>query len=125
MPSTSVRSKMYMVSLPASYTEDDVGKIENWSMNNCCRAAVANTDGEHAVWVAIREKTRSKGEWMRHVRGVFGALRVDARSLTGDKWLELCAEQEALEIIRAAGNTTSRDSSRRDETTHDTKHAIF
>ena len=55
-----------------------------------------------------REKTRSKGDWLRHVRGVFSALRLDVRPLAGDGWLALCVENEAWEIIRAASNRTSR-----------------
>ena len=107
MPLTS---KSYKVTLPSgSYTEDDVRQIESWSLDNCCCAAIAKTNGEHVVWVARREKTRSKGEWMRHVRGVFNTLRLNAR-LAGDNWLELCAEQEACEIIRNAGGTTRQES---------------
>ena len=96
------------MTLPASYTEDDLGKIESWSFDNCYRAAIVKTD-DHAVWVCIREKTRSNGEWLRSVRGVFNTLRLDER-LAGDNWLELCAEQEACEIIRNAGGTTRQES---------------
>ena len=71
---------------------------------------------EHAVWVAIRERTRSKGDWLRHVRGVFIALRLDVRPLAGDGWLALCVEPEALEIIRAASSTTSRAAPKADDT---------
>ena len=56
-----VRAKAYMVTLPASYTEDDLHLIERWSFDNCYRAAIVRTD-DHAVWVAIREKTRTQGE---------------------------------------------------------------
>ena len=49
-----LRSKAYKVTLPASYTEDDLGKIENWSFENCYRAAIVKTDDHHAVWVAVR-----------------------------------------------------------------------
>ena len=111
-----VRSNAYMVTLPASYTEDDLGKIENWSFENCYRAAIVKTDDDNAVWVAIREKTRSKCEWLRSVRGVFGALKLELRPLAGDGWLALCVENEALEMIRAAGNTTSRAAPKEDNT---------
>ena len=109
-------SKAYMVTLPASYTEENLGKIESWSFDNCYRAAIVKTDDDHAVWVALREKTRSKCEWLRSVRGVFGALRLDVRPLAGDGWLALCVEPEALEMIRAAGNTTSRAAPKEDNT---------
>ena len=103
-----MRSKAYRVDLPASYTEDELHLIENWSFDNCYRAAIVRTQNDHAVWVAIREKTRSKTDWLRHVRGVLNALRLDVGPLSGDGWLELCVEREALEIIRAASGTTSR-----------------
>ena len=109
-----LRSKAYRVTLPASYTEDDLGKIENWSFENCYRAAILKTDADHAMWVAIRERTRTKGDWLRHIRGVLGALGL--RPLAGDGWLALCVENEALEIIRAAGNTTSRAATKEDNT---------
>ena len=111
-----MRSKAYMVTLPASYTEENLGKIESWSFDNCYRAAIVKTDDDHAVWVALREKTRSKCEWLRSVRGVFGALRLDVRPLAGDGWLALCVEPEALEMIRATGNTTSRAAPKEDNT---------
>jgi hypothetical protein len=120
-----VRSKAYMVTLPASYTEDDLGKIESWSFENCYRASIVKTDDDHAVWVALREKTRSKCEWLRSVRGVFGALRLDVRPLAGDGWLALCVEPEALEMIRAAGNTTSRAAPKEDDAQEDDTREIL
>ena len=110
-----VRSKAYKVTLPASYTEDDINLIESWAFDNCYRAAVVRTDEDHAVWVAIRERTRSKGDWLRHVRGVFTVLQLDTRPLVGDGWLALCVEPEALEIIRAASSTTSRAAPKDDD----------
>ena len=112
-----VRSKAYMATLPiASYTEDDLHLIESWSIDNCYRAAIVKTDDDHAVWVALREKTRSKCEWLRSVRGAFNVLRLDVRPLAGDGWLELCVEPEALEMIRAASNKTSRAATKEDNT---------
>ena len=116
---SGLRSKAYKVTLPGgSYTEDDLRRIESWSLDNCCRAIV-NTDGEHVVWAARREKTRSKGEWLRHVRGVFSTLRLDAQPLEGDKWLELYTETEASEIIREAVRRTRPEPRTRDDTTQD------
>ena len=109
-----MRSKAYRVTLPLSYTEDDLHLIESWSFDNCYRAAIVKTDDDHAVWVALREKTRSKCEWLRSVRGVFGALRLEVRPLAGDGWLALLVEPEALEIIRTASN--SRNAQQIDDT---------
>ena len=113
-----VRSKAYRVPLPSSYTEDELHLIESWAFDNCYRAIV-KTDEGHAVWVAIRERTRSKSEWLRSVRGLLSALRLDVRPLAGNGWLALCVESEALEIIRAAGNKTSRASPKEDDTTQE------
>ena len=110
-----VRSKAYKVTLPANYTEDDIHLIENWSFDNCYRAAIVRMN-ENRVWVAIREKTRSKCEWLRSVRGVFTALRLDVRPLSGDGWLTLCVEPEALEIIRAASSTTAHATQKKNDT---------
>ena len=114
-----MRATAYMVNLPASYTQDNLNLIESWSVDNCFRAAIVKTDDHHAVWVAVRERTRSKGDWLRHSRGVFSALRLDVRPLTGDRWLALCVEPEALEMIRAASNTTSRAAPKEDDATQD------
>ena len=112
-----VCSKAYMATLPiASYTEDDLHQIESWSFHNCHRAAIVKADEDHTVWVAIRAKTRSKTDWLRHIRGVFTVLRLDVRPLAGDGWLALCVEPEALEIIRAADSTTSRAAPKEDDT---------
>ena len=113
-----VRSNAYKVTIPANYTEDDVHLIESWSFDNCFRAAIVRMN-ENRVWVAIREKTRSKCEWLRSVRGVLGALRLDVQPLAGDGWLALCVENEALEIIRVASNTTSRAAPKEDDTAHE------
>jgi len=110
------RSNAYRVTLPLSYTEDELHLIESWSFDNCYRAAILKTDDDNAVWVAIRERTRTKGDWLRSVRGVFGALRLDVRPLAEDGWLALCVEPEALEMIRATGNTTSRAAPKEDNT---------
>ena len=112
-----MRSKAYRVTLPASYTQDNPNPIESWSVDNCFCAAIVKTDDHHAVWVAVRENTKSKGGWLRHVRGVFSALRLDVRPLTGDGWLALCVEPEALEMIHAASNTTSRAAPKEDDAT--------
>ena len=121
-----VRSKAYMATLPiASYTEDDLHLIESWSIDNCYRAAIAKTDDDHAVWVALREKTRSKCEWLRSVRGAFNVLRLDVRPLAGDGWLELCVEPEALEMIRTASNTTSRAAPKEDDAREDGTREIL
>ena len=112
-----MRATTYMVNLPASYTQDNLNLIESWSVDNCFRAAIVKTDDYHAVWVAVREKTKSKGDWLRHVWGVFSALRLDVRPLTGDGWLALCVEPEALEMIHAASNTTSRAAPKEDDAT--------
>ena len=114
-----MRSKAYRVILPASYTEDELHLIESWSFDNCFRAAIVKTDEDHAVWVAIREKTRSKFEWQRSVRGVLGALKLDVRPFAGDGWLALCVENEAFEIIRTVGITTSRAAPKEDDTTQE------
>ena len=113
-----MRSKAYIASLPASFTRDDLGKIERWSLDNCYRAAIVHTGDQQAVWVAMREETRSKGEWLRSVRGVFNTLRLDARALGGDGWLALCVEADALERIGAANKTPTRDAAREGEATH-------
>ena len=115
-----LRSKAYKVTLPASYTEDDLVKIEKWSYENCYRAAIVKTDDGRAVWVAVRESTRTKGDWLRHVRGVFSALRLDVRPLIKDGWVALCTDAEALEIIRHASGTTRRDT----PTEHDATHVL-
>ena len=111
-----MRSKAYRVTLPLSYTEDELHLIESWSFDDCFRAAIVKTNDDNAVWACIRDKTKSKCEWLHSVRGVFGALRLDVRPLSGDGWLELCVEPEALEIIRAAGNKTSRAAPKEDDT---------
>ena len=117
-----MRSKAYRVTLLASYTEDDLHLIDSWSIDNCYRAAILRTE-ENPVWVCIREKTRSKCEWLRSVRGVFSALRL--RPLVGDGWLALCVEPEALEIIRTADSTPTRTAQKKDDTEDDTRDILM
>ena len=105
----SVRSKAYRVTLPPkTYSDEDLRRLERWSAENCCRAVVKKTP-EHALWVATREKTRTKGEWLRHVRGVFSVLRLNTRPLAGDQWLVICTEPEAMEFIAGVCGETEQD----------------
>ena len=96
----SIRSKAYKVTLPAAqYSEDDARKLGDWSQDNCSRAIVVRDNDALMTWIAIRERTRTLGESLRHVRGVFHALQLDSKPLLGEHWLALCVEQEALEAL--------------------------
>ena len=95
----SIRSKAYKVTLPAAqYSEEDARKLGDWSQDNCSRAIVVR-DNDALTWIAIRERIRTLGESLRHVRGVFHALQLDSKPLLGEHWLALCVEQEALEAL--------------------------
>jgi hypothetical protein len=105
----SVRSKSYTVTLPAAtYSDDDVQKLADWGQDNCVRAMVKNS-GDILTWVVIKEKIRARGEWLRHVRGVFSTLHLDAKPLLGERWLVLCLEKEALEMIDTACKAAQQD----------------
>ena len=95
----SIRSKAYNVTLPAAqYSEDDARRLGDWSQDNCSRAVVVR-DSDDFTWIAIRERSRTLGESLRHVRGVFKTLQLDTKPLLGAHCLALCVEQEAVEAI--------------------------
>ena len=83
-------SKAYVALLPA-LRDEDVQLLDSWAGANCSRSSGAKT-----TWIAMRERPRDTGAFCRHVRGVVRRLGIECRGL-GGRWLQLLAEEEALE----------------------------
>ena len=89
-------SKAYVATLPASISRDVLAKLSAWGQRNCWKSAV-DTRSAPAMWIAVREKSRTKDECVRHVAQVLQAIG-DVRTPTGE-WLRLVRVQEAERLI--------------------------
>ena len=93
-----MESKAYHAALP-SLSNRQAEALSMWASDNCWRSALAR-DRRHALWVAIREKKRTKPMWARHVKQVLDVLAVDTRPLETGDWLRLRSLEEADKLIK-------------------------
>ena len=71
------------------------GGSEAWSAENCAAATVF-CESECVVWLASKERARSREAFLRSVRGVLKCLAIDVTRLRG-RWLVLAEDS----IVRA------------------------
>ncbi len=93
-------AKAYRATLPPLNSQQ-AEALSRWARDNCWQSIVAR-DRQQTLWVAIREKRRTKAMWKRHVAQVLNALAIDTRSLETRDWLRLCGVEEADGLIRQA-----------------------
>ena len=66
------------------------GGSEAWSAENCAAATVFR-ESECVVWLASKERARSREAFLRSVRGVLKCLAIDVTRLRG-RWLVLAED---------------------------------
>ena len=71
------------------------GGSEAWSAENCAAATVF-CESECVVWLASKERARSREACLRSVRGVLKRLAIDVTRLRG-RWLVLAEDS----VVRA------------------------
>ena len=71
------------------------GGSEAWSAENCAAATVF-CESECVVWLASKERARSREAFLRSVRGVLKCLAIDVTRLRG-RWLVLAEDS----VVRA------------------------
>ena len=90
------------------------GGSEAWSAENCAAATVF-CESECVVWLASKERARSREAFLRSVRGVLKRLAIDVTRLRG-RWLVLAEDSvvraEAARRATAVGHLGDGDSER-------------
>ena len=87
-------SKSFRAILPP-LSEEEVQRLWAWSAENCAVAAVFR-ESECVVWLASKERARSREAFLRSVRGVLKRLAIDVTRLRG-RWLVLAEDS----VVRA------------------------
>ena len=110
-----MQSKSFAAQLPA-LTSAELDRLRAWGAENCSQS-VCYRDGTCVMWLASRERARSREDFARAIRGVLKRLSIDASSLRRRRWLTLteaeCAAKAATEEPRdnlsAAGSTCDEE----------------
>ena len=79
-------SKSFRAILP-QLSDAEVQQLRAWSADNCAAAAVFRETG-CLVWLASKERARSREGFLRSARGVLKRLGIDVTRLRG-RWLML------------------------------------
>ena len=87
-------SKSFRAILPP-LSEEEVQRLRAWSAENCAAATVFR-EAECVVWLASKERARSREAFLRSVRGVLKRLAIDVTRLRG-RWLVLAEDS----VVRA------------------------
>ena len=79
-------SKSFRAILPP-LSDDEIQRLRAWSAENSAASAVFR-ESECVVWLASKERARSREAFLRSVRGVLKRLAIDVTRLRG-RWLML------------------------------------
>ena len=87
-------SKSFRAILPC-LSDEEVRRLQAWSAENCAAATVFR-ESECVVWLASKERARSREAFLRSVRGVLKRLAINVTRLRG-RWLVLAEDS----VVRA------------------------
>ena len=87
-------SKSFRAILPP-LSNEEVQRLQAWSAANCAAATVFR-EPECVVWLASKERARSREAFLRSARGVLKKLTIDVTRLRG-RWLVLAEDS----VVRA------------------------
>ena len=79
-------SKSYRAVLP-NLGEEELQRLRTWAADNCSVSSVFR-EGEAVIWLASKDKARSREAFLRSVRATLRGLGVDVSRLRG-RWLIL------------------------------------
>ena len=74
--------------------EEELQRLRRWGADNCSASCVFR-EGEAVIWLASRERARSRVAFLRSVRSTLRRLCVDVARLRG-RWLTLA---EACAVV--------------------------
>ena len=111
--SMSRKAKSFRAVLP-DMSEECSAKLRRWSLENCASTAVSREDGDVVVWLATRDRCKTRENFMRSIRTTLRRLNIDARPR--GRWLELAcdevvaAEAASLQFSAEDGGAQEPDS---------------
>ena len=81
--------KSYRAVLP-NLPEEELQRLRKWAADNCSASSVFR-EGEAVIWLASKDKARSREAFLRSVRTTLRRLGVDVSRLRG-RWLILAED---------------------------------
>ena len=84
-------AKAFRAELPP-LRRDEVERLARWGEANCSVSVIFESEGR-LIWLAAKERLRTRANCMRHVRAVLTRLAVDASRIRGKRWLSLTSEE--------------------------------
>ncbi len=97
-------SKSSRAVLP-SLDDDELERLREWSAENCAASAVFRED-DAVIWLASKERTRSREAFLRSARSTLRRLAVDLSQLKG-RWLLLTDDS----VVRSMAGGDGRERS--------------
>ena len=94
-------SKSYRAVLP-NIGDEELQRLRRWAADNCSASSVFR-EGEAVIWLASKDKARSREAFLRSVRTTLRRLGVDVSRLRG-RWLILAGDC-AVDAAQAAQET--------------------
>ena len=88
-------SKSFAAQLPV-LTAAELDRLRVWGAENCSQSVLFR-DANSVMWLASRERARSREDFARAVRAVLKKLSIDASSLRRGRWLALTEDS----VVRA------------------------
>ncbi len=79
-------SKSFRAVLPA-LSDVELTRLRRWSGHNCAES-VLSREGGSVIWLATREKAKTKAGFMRSIRATLQQLSIDLTQVKG-RWLLL------------------------------------
>ena len=85
-----LQSKAYRATLPR-LADAQLERLQMWTSENCA-SGLAFRDGSCVIWLASRERAKTKEAFLRSVRSTLKALGICTSGLKG-RWLSLTDEE--------------------------------
>ena len=82
-----MQSKSFAAQLP-TLTPAELNRLRAWGIDNCSQS-ILYRDGNCVMWLASRERARSREDFSRAIRGVLKKLSINASGLRRRRWLTL------------------------------------
>ena len=97
-----VTSKAFRCTLPR-LTDAQLERLQRWTSENCASGLAFREDGG-VVWLACRERAKTKESFLRSAGRTLRILGIDTGTLRG-RWLSLAAEEVVhAELARQPGS---------------------
>ena len=94
-------SKSFRAVLPA-ITDAEMDRLRIWSEEHCAESALSR-DGGCVIWLATREKAKTKAGFMRSIRATLQQFSIDVKRIKG-RWLLLTTRDVVVAEARSQPN---------------------